>query len=70
MLVEQPQRLGGAEAFHRVIAEDHVKGPSGERVEEVVTGFNSPGFGLEPMPTQLTRNQFHVVGGVLDEEHT
>ena len=70
LLAEQAQRLGGAEALHRVIAEDDVEGARGERVEEVGAGFDGPGFGLEAMPAQLTSNQLHVVGGVLDEEHT
>ena len=70
VLVQKAQRLGGTEAFHRVIAEDDVKVAGGERVEEAVTVFDRRGFGLKAMPAQLANDQLNVVGGVLDEKHT
>src|SRR3546814_9728187 len=67
-LGQQCQRLGTAEAGHRVIAEDDVPGLALQRVFEGVRRGGTPALRVIAAAPQLAEQQSRVVLRVLDEE--
>src|SRR3546814_11291461 len=67
-LVQQCQRLGTAEAGHRVIAEDDVPGLALQRVFEGVRRGGTPALRVIDAAPQRADQQSRVVLTVLDDE--